>query len=55
MAVPQGSALGPLLFLVYIIDVAEGLKSSVERFSDDTLFFLLSRIMLNPRINLIVT
>ena len=38
--VPQGSVLGPLLFLVYINDITEGLKSEVRIFADDTSLFV---------------
>ena len=37
--VPQGSVLGPLLFLVYINDLEDGIKSKVIFFADDTSLF----------------
>ena len=38
--VPQVSVLGPCIFLYYIIDLSEGLKSNIRLFADDTTVYL---------------
>ena len=37
--VPQGSVIGPLLFLIYINDLENNIKSNVKFFADDTMLF----------------
>jgi len=37
--VPQGSVLGPLLFLIYINDLEQDIKSRIKFFADDTMLF----------------
>ena len=38
-ALPQGSVLGPILFLIYINDLDDDISTKVLRFADDTKVF----------------
>ena len=41
--VPQGTVLGPLLFLIYIDDIVLGIDSEIRLFADDCILYRLIR------------
>ena len=38
--VPQGTVLGPLMFLIYLIDIGDGIYSNLRLFAHDSLLYL---------------
>ena len=43
--VPQGSVLSPLLFILYVNDITDGVQSTPEMFADDSKIY---KIIQNP-------
>ena len=40
-SIPQGTVLGPLMFILYINDISENVSSHIRLFADDCIMYII--------------